>query len=460
MSNRILIADDERSGREALSRFLRLDGFEVDEASDGLTALEMFQANPYDVLITDLKMPKMDGLDLLREVKAISPATMGIVITGYASTSSAIQAMKLGAFDYVSKPYELDEIRLVIKRAIEYQVLQSENVTLKKQLKRKYRFENIIGDSKPMQDVFRLIEKVADSDSTVLIQGDSGTGKELVARAIHYNSNRKERYLIPVNCGAIPETLLESELFGHVKGAFTGATTNRIGRFEAANGGTLFLDEIGDMSPSLQVKVLRVIQEQEFEPVGSNKTRKVDVRIIAATNQNLELRVAERMFREDLYYRLSVIPIQIPPLRERTDDIVLLANFFLELFCRQKQRKIKPLSAEVIDAFQAYDWPGNVRELENLIERLVILNETGEILLDDLPEKFQRGAVKVMGHTVEIPDDGLDFNTMVNDFENRLIIAAMTKARGNKNLAAKLLGLKRTTLVEKIKKKELDFDTD
>ncbi|HPQ69742.1 MAG TPA: sigma-54 dependent transcriptional regulator [bacterium] len=460
MSNRILIADDERTGREALSRFLRLEGFEVDESADGMAALEMFQVNPYDVLITDLKMPKMDGLDLLREVKAISPATMGIVITGYASTSSAIQAMKLGAFDYVSKPYELDEIRLVIKRAIEYQVLQSENVTLKKQLKRKYRFENIIGDSKPMQDVFRLIEKVADSDSTVLIQGDSGTGKELVARAIHYNSNRKERYLIPVNCGAIPETLLESELFGHVKGAFTGATTNRIGRFEAANGGTLFLDEIGDMSPSLQVKVLRVIQEQEFEPVGSNKTRKVDVRIIAATNQDLELRVAERLFREDLYYRLSVIPIHIPALRERTDDIVLLANYFLELFCRQKQRKIKPLSIEVIDAFQTYDWPGNVRELENLIERLVILNEIGEIKLDDLPEKFQRSAVKVMGHTVEIPDDGLDFNTMVNDFENRLILAAMTKARGNKNLAAKLLGLKRTTLVEKIKKKDLDFNTD
>ncbi len=458
MSNRILIADDERTGREALSRFLRLEGFEVDESADGMAALEMFQASPYDVLITDLKMPKMDGLDLLREIKAISPATMGIVITGYASTSSAIQAMKLGAFDYVSKPYELDEIRLVIKRAIEYQVLQSENVTLKKQLKRKYRFENIIGDSKPMQDVFRLIEKVADSDSTVLIQGDSGTGKELVARAIHYNSNRKERYLIPVNCGAIPETLLESELFGHVKGAFTGATTNRIGRFEAANGGTLFLDEIGDMSPSLQVKVLRVIQEQEFEPVGSNKTRKVDVRIIAATNQNLELRVSERLFREDLYYRLSVIPIHIPALRERTDDIVLLASYFLELFCRQKQRKIKPLSIEVIDAFQTYDWPGNVRELENLIERLVILNETGDIRLDDLPEKFQRGAVKVMGHTVEIPDDGLDFNTMVNDFENRLILAAMTKARGNKNLAAKLLGLKRTTLVEKIKKKDLDFD--
>lgn len=458
MSNRILIADDDKAGRETLSRFLRLEGFDVDETADGVDALEMFRSNPHDVLITDLRMPKMDGLDLLRQVKAISPATMGIVITGYASTSSAIQAMKIGAFDYISKPYGLDEIRLVIKRAIEYQVLQSENVTLKKQLKRKYRFENIIGDSKPMQEVFRLIEKVADSNSTVLIQGDSGTGKELVARAIHYNSSRKERYLIPVNCGAIPETLLESELFGHVKGAFTGATTNRIGRFEAANGGTLFLDEISDMSPMLQVKVLRVIQEQEFEPVGSNKTRKVDVRIIAATNQNLEQNVAERLFREDLYYRLSVIPIHLPPLRDRTDDIILLANYFLELFCRQKQRKINPLSNEVIDAFQAYKWPGNVRELENLIERMVILNETGEITMDDLPEKFQRGAVKVMGQTVEISDDGLDFNNMVNDFENRLIIAAMAKARGNKNLAAKLLGLKRTTLVEKIKKKDLTFN--
>jgi len=455
VSSRVLIADDDKHSRETLARFLELEGFEVSVGSDGMEALEMFRSSPFDVLLTDLKMPRLDGLSLLREIRNVAPSTIGIVITGYASTTSAVEAMKLGAFDYVAKPYELDEIRMVIQRALEYQQLQSENITLKKQLKKKYSFENIIGFAKPMQDVFRLIEKVADSDSTVLIQGESGTGKELVARAIHYNSDRKDRYLIPVNCGAIPETLLESELFGHVKGAFTGATTNRIGRFEAANGGTLFLDEIGDMSPTLQVKVLRVIQEQEFEPVGSTKTRKVDVRIIAATNQDLENKVAEREFREDLFYRLSVIPIHIPPLRDRVEDIAPLANYFLESFSRQKGREIKPFENDVLDILQQYDWPGNVRELENLIERLVILSETGSIRPDDLPEKFHQGTVKVMGETLEFPDDGIDFNRMVNDFENRLILAALKKAKGNKNLAAKILNLKRTTLVEKIKKKNL-----
>ncbi len=455
---RVLIADDDRPSRESLLRFMELEGYEVAAVADGQDALEAFRLEPFDVVLTDLKMPRVDGLQLLREIKTLAPRTLCIVLTGFASTHTAVEAMKLGAFDYVAKPVEFEELGLVVRRGLEYQTLQSENLNLKRQLKKKYSFENIVGDSRPMQDVFHLIEKVADSDSTVLIQGESGTGKELIARAIHYNSNRKDRYLIPVNCGAIPETLLESELFGHVKGAFTGATTNRIGRFEAANGGTLFLDEIGDMSASLQVKVLRVIQEQEFEPVGSTKTRKVDVRIIAATNQNLEQAVAERRFREDLFYRLSVIPVFIPPLRERTEDIPLLANYFLDNFCRQKSRKIKPLSAEILDIMRSYEWPGNVRELENLIERLVILNENGEILPEDLPEKFAHTPIKVSTGPVDVPDEGIDFNSMVNEFENRLILAAMRKARGNKNMAAKYLNLKRTTLVEKIKKKNLGFD--
>jgi DNA-binding NtrC family response regulator len=458
MMARVLIADDDQPCRESLARFMETEGYGVASVTDGHEALEAIRGESFDVVLTDLRMPQLDGLRLLREIKAISPRTVCIVLTGFASTGTAVEAMKLGAFDYVAKPVEFDELRLIVRRGLEYQTLQSENFNLKRELKRKYSFENIVGDSRPMQDVYRLIEKVADSDSTVLIQGESGTGKELVARAIHYNSKRKERFLVPVNCGAIPETLLESELFGHVKGAFTGASTNRIGRFEAANGGTLFLDEIGDMSPALQVKVLRVIQEQEFEPVGSVKTRKIDVRIIAATNQNLDQRVAERRFREDLYYRLSVIPINIPPLRDRTEDIALLANYFLRNFSRQKGRAIKPLSQEILDILSSYEWPGNVRELENLIERLVILTDNSEITPDDLPEKFARTPIKIMTGPIDVPEQGIDFNQMVDDFENRLIQAAMRKARGNKNTAAKYLNLKRTTLVEKIKKKNLAVD--
>ncbi len=455
---KILLVDPRLDSRDRLTRGLAKEGFEVAAAADGLKGLERFREGPYDLVITLLKGPEFDGLELLREVKAVAPRTMGIVIAEKASVEDALEAMRWGAFDYISEPYGLEELLIIVHRALQHQELKSENVTLRDQLHQKYRFESIIGDSRPMQAVFRLIEKVADSDATVLVQGESGTGKELVARALHYNSKRKQRYLVPVNCGAIPETLLESELFGHMKGAFTGATTNRIGRFEAANGGTLFLDEIGDMSPVLQVKLLRVLQEHEFEPVGSTKTKKVDVRIIAATNRDLEKMVEGGEFREDLFYRLSVIPITIPPLRERSDDIPLLANFFLDYFCRKKQRERFTFSNEVSEAFLRYEWPGNVRELENLIERMVILAEGERITMADLPEKYLNGRVAVVGDCVEIPDDGIDFNHMVGDFENKLISAAIIKARGNRNAAARILGLKRTTLVEKIKKKDLKFE--
>lgn len=456
MPESILLVDDDPEILGVLTRFFELEGYRVASAPNGHQAVSMAKDQAFDLMITDLQMPRMDGIALLKEMKSISPKTIGVVVTGFASVDTAVEAMKIGAFDYVSKPFKLDEMRLVATRALEHRRLQTENLTLKSQLKKKYRFENIVGDHPGMQNLFRLIERVASSDSTVLITGESGTGKELVARAIHYNSDRRENYLIPVNCGAIPETLLESEMFGYVKGAFTGATTNRMGRFEAASGGTIFLDEIGEMSPALQVKILRVIQEHEFQPLGSAKTIRVDVRVIAATNSNLEEAVAKKEFREDLYYRLNVIPLHIPPLRERRSDIPLLVNHFISYFREEKNREIKPLSDDVLNALMAYDWPGNVRELENLIERMVILSEDGRITLNDLPEKIHQKAGVQIPDAVTIPEEGLDFNKIVGDFENRLIMAAMERSRGNKNMAAKLLGLKRTTLVEKIKKKDMD----
>jgi DNA-binding NtrC family response regulator len=454
----ILLVGPESPAREGIGRLLADRGFAVAAASDAAEGLEAFRGALHDVAIVELRSPGLDGLDFLREIQALAPRVMGIVTAAQSNVDEAVEALRWGAFDYLAHPIHDDELLLVLHRALRYQALLHENVALKDQLHQKYRFENIVGMSRPMQEVFRLIEKVADTDSTVLVQGESGTGKELVARALHYNSKRKERYLVPVNCGAIPETLLESELFGHVKGAFTGATTNRIGRFEAANGGTLFLDEVGDMSPSLQVKLLRVLQSHEFEPVGSTKTRKVDVRVIAATNRRLEEMVEKALFREDLYYRLSVIPIRIPPLRERIEDIPLLSAYFLESFCRLRKRKLRPFGQDVVDALMRYDWPGNVRELENLVERLVILAEGDRVALADLPEKFLNGHSAAAAAAPAIPEDGLDFNHLVDEFENRLIAAAMAKARGNKNLAAQFLGLKRTTLVEKLKKKGLAFD--
>ena len=452
---RLLIVDDDERARVLLGRFLEVEGYNVATAKDGADALDKFEDVNYDLVITDLKMPNIGGIDLLKAIQTKQTNTIGIVVTGFASIDTAVEAMKAGAFDYVTKPFQLDEIRIAVQRALEYQRLQSENVTLKKQLKTKYKFENIVGDSPKMQAVFRMIEKVCDSDSTVLIQGDSGTGKELVARAIHYNSPRRDRYLVPVNCGAIPENLLESELFGHVKGAFTGASANRIGRFEAADGGTIFLDEIGDMSPKLQVKVLRVLQEHEFEPVGSTKTIKVDVRVIAATNQNLEEAVAARTFREDLFYRLNVIPINLPQLKERVSDVPLLVNHFIRSFSETKKREPLKITPEAMDAMCAYEWPGNVRELENLIERLMILCENDSLSLSDLPDKIHQNKSGGLAEDFDIPDSGICFNTIVNEFENRIILRALDMADGNKNMAAKLLNLKRTTLVEKIKKKGL-----
>ncbi len=453
---KILVVDDEWTIRDVLSNILATEGFEVETADDGLQAIAKLDEQSYDLVITDLKMPNCDGMEVLRHLSRQNVHTLGIVATGYGSIESAVEALRLGAFDYITKPFHLDEIKILVHKAREFQALRTENKTLKRELQRSGRIENLIGQSPPMQELGRLIQTVADSDSTILILGESGTGKELVARAIHCHSERSSQPLIPVNCGAIPEDLLESELFGHVKGAFTGATMNRVGRFQMADGGTIFLDEIGDMSPKLQVKILRVLQEQTFEPVGSTTTVRVNVRVLAATNRNLDQDVAAGRFREDLFYRLNVIPLTIPPLRDRIEDLPLLVDHFIRRFNKLKSRHLTRFSDPAMRVLASYGWPGNVRELENLVERMAILNGEGEIDLPQLPEKFSGLAPATLpssGMPIEIPEEGIDFNKLVDDFEMDLIEKALEKAGGIKNKAAALLNIKRTTLVEKMKKK-------
>lgn len=457
MKARILIVDDEQVIVKALVKYLTREGYEVESASDGPEAIEKCKEKNYDLLLTDLKMPQMTGVELIKEVKVLNPNMSCLVMTGFGTIASAVEAMQAGAFHYITKPFELDDVGLTINRALENVRLKEQNLILQRQVKTRYGFENIIGVSDEINGVLDLVKQVADTDSTVLILGESGTGKELVAKAVHYNSRRASKTLVPVNCGAIPENLLESELFGHVKGSFTGAIQTKIGRFEMAHGGTIFLDEIGDMSLRLQVKLLRVLQERKFEPVGSTKTVEVDVRIIAATNQDLEKLVANGQFREDLYYRLNVIPVTIPPLRQRTCDIPLLAKHFLKIFSENNQVPPPRFSQKMLDVFMSYKWPGNVRELENTIERLVVLKPGQEIAIDDLPEKFLEVSGAVMRHSsFPIPDDGISLKRVVNDFENTLILKALEKTGWNKNKAATLLKLNRTTLVEKIKKKQLE----
>ncbi len=453
---KILVVDDESKIRESFSDILALEDFEVDTAQNGEEAIEMIDQDYYDIALIDLNMPKVDGMEVLKYLVEHTIDTIGIILTGYATIRTAVEAMKSGAFDYLAKPVKMEEVIMVINRALEFRDIKRENVALKNQLKKKYKFDNFIGDSSEMHRVFRVIEKVADTDSTVLILGESGTGKELVAKAIHYNSMRRDKPLIPVNCGAIPEDLLESELFGHEKGAFTNAIRTRIGRFEMSNGGTIFLDEIGEMSPHLQVKLLRILQEQEFERLGGTKTIKCDIRVIAATNKDLDKLVLENEFREDLYYRLRVIPIEIPPLRDRRSDIPLLIHHFMDHMIRTRGKEIKGISKDVIKAFMNYDWPGNVRELENIIERMIILTDADELTMQDVPDKIlQKQRSEDVGPSM-IPDDGFSLNNAINEYERLLIIRALEKADWVKNRAAKLLNMNRTTLVEKIKKQGIE----
>jgi len=460
---RILIVDDEVAIRKALERYLKGLNYDVFAAADGEEGLKILESESIDLALVDLVMPKLDGIEFIKRMRKIQPDSIAIVLTGFGTITSAVEAMKAGAYHYLTKPFELDDISSLIATALEHSKLKEENRLLKKQVRDKYRFENIVGNSDEMASVFDLIEKVSESDSTVLITGESGTGKELVAKAIHYNSPRREKPLITVNCAAIPEDLLESELFGHVKGSFTGAVATRVGKFDAADKGSIFLDEIGDMSQKLQVKVLRVLQERQFTPVGSSNTHDVDVRIIAATNQDLEKAIKENRFREDLFYRLNVIPISIPPLRERKGDIPLLVYHFINKYSAASGVKPCEISDDAMNALVNYKWPGNVRELENSMERLMILNKGRDIHINHLPLSFRSTIAKKVSAKpkTDFNDDSIEdvgnipFKKAVEKFENNLITSALRKTEGNKNRAAKILGLNRTTLVEKMKKKKI-----
>ena len=457
--NRILVIDDEQSIRELLKDFLESKGFEVSVASDGESGLELLKEDKFDLFLLDLMMPGISGLDVLRERASGKIDIPCIVITAHASVQTAVEAMQLGAYDYIPKPFVLEDVYITIKRAIDVSKLQEENTRLKKQLKKRFGYKKIIGKSIQIENVIKFIEKIADTDSTVLITGESGTGKELVSNTIHFNSSRAKKPFVPLNCAAIPKDILESELFGHEKGAFTGAITTRIGRFELANQGTLFLDEIGELAPALQVKLLRVLQEKEFERVGGIKTIKTDVRIIAATNRDLEKAVKDGDFREDLYYRLNVIPLHLPPLRKMKDDIPLLIEHFNATISKTKQMDGLSFSKEAMIYLTGYHWPGNVRELENLVERLIILSDGSPVKPEDLPQRLrEKVPVGTTSRKEQLSPEGVDLNIMLEEIENNMIVQALEISRGVKSKAANLLGLNRTTLIEKMKKRAIDFN--
>jgi len=446
----LLFVDDESALRGLMAERLSERGFDVVESDTGEKAIEYLDQFAFDILITDLRLPGIDGTRVIEAAKQRYPGIVAIVITGYGTVRDAVEAMKRGASDYVTKPFQFDELLHVLDKALEQRRLASENAYLRSQLEQRYQFGGILGRSRPMQELFHLLETVASANSTILITGETGTGKEVVARAIHHNSPRKAHRFVALNCSAIPETLLEAELFGHVRGAFTGAVGARQGRFEQAHKGTLFLDEVGTMSTALQMKLLRALQEREFERVGDSQTIKVDVRVIGATNSNLANMVAEGSFREDLFYRLNVIPIHLPPLRERRDDIPILARHFLDKYSPALQMQISQGAMRVLMAFS---WPGNVRQLENAIERAVTLSSgRKEIDLPDLPPEIQAVPEATTAPFVEFPDEGLDMPAYLSSIEKDLIKRSLQRTGGNRNKAAELLRIKRTTLVEKLKR--------
>jgi len=462
----ILVVDDDAAIRDLLAAFLGGHGFCVTSAADGETGLDLLGRGSFDLALVDLVLPGMGGIDLIKEMRRRNLSTPVVVITGHGTIETAVEAMRLGVHDYVTKPFNLTDLHMTVGRVLDLVRLNRENAALRRQLRERFSFRRLVGTSAPMQALYRLIEKIADTDSTVLITGESGTGKDLVAKTIHFNSSRSAGPFVPVNCAAIPRDLIESELFGHERGAFTGAVSGRAGRFELAAGGTLFLDEIGELPPALQAKLLRVIQEKEFERVGGTKTLRVDVRIVAATNRDLERAVKEGTFREDLFYRLNVLPLHLPSLRERPDDIPLLAEFFVTEICRRKKKPPMKITPRARECLVAYRWPGNVRELENAIERMIILGENGTIDVEDLPPHIREAAVQgrdfsdAEGARPIVPalcwtPGGIDLDGLLEELERRLILKALEEAGGVKNRAAALLGLNRTTLIERMKKKGL-----
>ncbi len=448
----ILLVEDAENPRKALSMLLRKNGYTVVEAANGQKALDLLNDHLFDLVITDVKMEPVDGMELLEQVKKSHPTTEVIVITAYGTIESGVKAIKLGAFDYITKPFENEDFLSLVASALENRITREIKKQFYQKITYKGEFQNIIASSKAMKQVLHLVAQVATTESTVLIYGESGTGKELIAKAIHANSARSHRPLLTINCGALPESLLESELFGHVKGAFTGAIRDKKGLFEEANHGTLFLDEIGEISPATQVKLLRVLQENEIRRVGDNNPITVDVRIIAATNKNLEEQITQKNFREDLYYRLNVIPIHVPALRERKDEIPVLANFFLQKFATKYKKTPPTISPSGMSMLVNYHWPGNVRELENLIERTIILNYKPILGPEDFKLNSSKTSQKLSGLRVR------DSNYSLMDAEKSLIMECLESCNGNQKLSADMLGISTTTLWRKLKKYQINLD--
>ncbi len=460
--NSILVVDDEKSLRDFLTIMLENEGYEVDTADSGEKAVKLIHEKEFDMVLTDFKMKRSNGIEVLEAVKAHNPVTPVVLMTAYASAETAVEAMKKGAYDYISKPFKIEDLQLIIKNAIEKKKLSDENQYLKSALKEKFGFSNIVGKSSAIQKVFKLIEKVAESNATVLIGGESGTGKEMVAKAIHFNGTRKNYPFISINCGAVPENLLESELFGHEKGAFTSADSMKIGLMEAANKGTFFLDEVGEAPLTIQVKLLRVLQEKEITRVGGTKSMKVDLRIIAASNVDLTKAVKNKTFREDLYYRLNVIPFQLPPLRERRDDIPLLVDFFISKFNeeRDESRKIEGIQPEALALLEKYSWPGNVRELENVIERAVVL-ETGSLIqTSSLPEEVTGASESSIDMVPQVSEQPVDLEKTLDEIEKNLILGALDQTNGIINKAAKHLNLSFRSMRYRIQKHKLKGDVE
>jgi len=441
----ILLIDDDDSLRRVMEFSLVEAGHKVQTASSGEEGLRLFEKGSFDAVITDITMPGMSGIEVLKEVQKRDAELPVIVITAYGTIESAVEAMKLGAFDYITKPVSRDELRLTLDKAMKLRRLAKENVALRAEVTDRYSFEHIVGSSERIRELLDLAGRVAASDASVLIMGETGTGKGLLAKGIHYNSARKDGPFVAVNCAAIPEALIESELFGHLKGSFTGAVKDKEGKFELANGGTLFLDEIGDLRIDLQAKILRALQEREVDRVGGSKPVAVDVRVIAATNKDIEHAVKSGAFREDLYYRLSVITLQVPPLRERREDIALLASVFLKKFNKGAEVRVAP---DALSALTAYGWPGNVRELENVMERASVLRRTEVITRAELPDKLSKEKQGVESIILNLPDEGIS----LEDLEKQLLIKSLEKHKGNQTRAAEYLGITRPTLIYRMEK--------
>jgi len=457
IEERVLVVDDEPGMKEFLKIMLEKMGYQADAADSGEDAIKRLEQGKYKLVICDLKMPRISGMEVLRRSKEVNPEVPVIMITAFGTAESAVEAMKLGAYDYISKPFKVDEIQLVINKALEKARLLEENIQLKRELKNKYGFHQLIGLSEPMRKIYEIIRQTAPTKSNILISGESGTGKELVAKAIHYNSPRRNHPLLTVNCASIPESLLESELFGHTRGAFTGAYQSKRGVFELADQGSIFLDEISEMTPGLQAKLLRVIEDKSFRKVGGEQELKVDVRIIAATNRDIEKEIKTGRFREDLFYRLNVIHIHLPPLRERKEDIPILAQHFLEKYSAEMKKPIRKISKEAEEMLIKYHWPGNVRELENVIERAVSMEKTEAILPESITEKVRCPEnVLDLASSFQIPSQGINLEKTMENLERKMLKEALLQSRGNQTRAAELLGLSFRSFRYRIKKLGID----